>query len=95
MNEKQKLVLKVYVNGMTQAARTAIENLEEVCLEYRDQIEYSIEVIDIRKHPELAEKDRIIATPTVIKQLPPPMRRIIGDLSEREPLLAGLDLLEG
>ncbi|MEX2367300.1 MAG: circadian clock KaiB family protein [Pseudohongiellaceae bacterium] len=95
MNEKQKLVLKVYVNGMTQAARTAIENLEEVCLEYRDQIEYSIEVIDIRKHPDLAEKDRIIATPTVIKQLPPPMRRIIGDLSEREPLLAGLDLLEG
>lgn len=91
---KQKIILKLYVNGMTSAARTALENLEEACSEYRNSHEYSIEVIDIREHPQLAEDEKIIATPTVIKELPQPIRRVIGDLSERSQLLLGLDLVE-
>lgn len=54
---------------------------------------FKIEVIDILEHPELAENEKILATPTVIKELPPPMRRVIGDLSNAEKVLIGLDLL--
>ena len=90
----QKIILKLYVNGMTAAAQSALENLEDVCSQYKNAHEYSIEVIDIRKHPKLAENERIIATPTVIKKLPPPIRRVVGDLSERNQLLLGLDLSE-
>lgn len=53
---------------------------------------YEIEIIDILEHPKLAEDERILATPTLIKQLPPPLRRVIGDLSDREKVLLGLDL---
>lgn len=90
-----KVVLKLYINGMTAAARVALDNLEKVCGEFHNAHEYSIEVIDIREHPQLAEDEKIVATPTVIKQLPPPIRRVIGDLSEREQLLLGLDLVSG
>lgn len=89
-----KIILKLYVNGMTTAARAALANLEEVCSEYKNAHEYSIEVIDIRKHPQLAEDEKIVATPTVIKVLPSPIRRVVGDLSDRHQLLLGLDLLE-
>lgn len=94
MARKQKLLLKVNINGMTKAARTALDNLEAVCREHHNSREYSIEVVDIREHPQLAEDEKIIATPTVIRKLPLPVRRVIGDLSEREQLLVGLDLLE-
>lgn len=79
---------------MTKTAITALDNLRRVCDENIKDKNYSIEVIDIRKHPQLAEDEKIIATPTLIKKLPEPIRRIIGNLSESEQVLIGLDLIE-
>lgn len=89
-----KLILKLFVNGMTKSARIALDNLREVCAEYKNEHEYEIEVIDINEHPQLAEDEKILATPTLVKKLPPPIRKVIGDLSEREQLLLGLDIVE-
>jgi circadian clock protein KaiB len=83
-------LLKLYVTGQTPRARTAIENLERLCREDLHG-EYEIQIIDVLENPQLAEDDRILATPTLIKQLPPPLRRVIGDLSDREKVLLGLD----
>ena len=69
----------------------AIENLRRVC-EKNLPGQYELQVIDVFEHPELAEKDKVIATPTLIKQLPPPLRRVIGDLSDSEKILLGLEL---
>ena len=84
-------ILKLYVTGQTPRARAAIENLERLC---RDELEgqYELQIIDVLEHPEQAETDRILATPTLIKQLPPPLRRVIGDLSDKEKVLLGLDV---
>lgn len=87
-----KLHLKLYVNGMTSTANQALANLDSICKSLKE--DYAIEVVDIRKHPELAEDAKIIVTPTLIKNLPPPIRRIVGDLSEREHVLLGLDIVE-
>jgi len=87
---KNKLELKLYINGMTAAARAALENLEEVCQKCHGH-DYIIEVIDIREHPQQAEEEKIIATPTLIRKNPPPVSRVIGDLSERSQLMLGLD----
>jgi circadian clock protein KaiB len=84
-------LLKLYVAGKGARAEAAIANLRRLCeTELRDQ--YELEVIDIIEHPELAEEAKILATPTLIKQLPPPLRRVIGDLSDKEKLLLGLDV---
>lgn len=70
---------------------SAIENLRRICeKDLKDH--YDLEVIDVLKNPELAEQDKILATPTLIKQLPPPLRRVIGDLSDSEKVLLGLEL---
>jgi len=84
-------LLKLYVSGQTPRARLAIENLKRLCEEELSD-EYAMEVIDVLEHPQAAEDDRILATPTLIKQLPPPLRRVIGDLSDKEKVLVGLDL---
>lgn len=84
-------LLKLYIAGRGARAEAAITNLRQLCdSELRGQ--YELEIIDILEHPELAEEARILATPTLIKQLPPPLRRVIGDLSDREKLLLGLDV---
>ena len=84
-------LLKLYVAGKGTRAEVAIANLRHLCeTELRDQ--YELEVIDIIERPELAEEAKILATPTLIKQLPPPLRRVIGDLSDKEKLLMGLDV---
>lgn len=86
-----KYLLKLYVAGSSARATTAIENLRRIC----DQDlhgEYGLEIIDVLEHPEAAEQDRVLATPTLIKQLPPPIRRVIGDLSDREKVLLGLEV---
>src|SRR5690348_11461870 len=86
-----KFLLKLYVAGSTPRAALAIENLRRICdndLAGR----YDLEIIDVLEHPELAEQDKILATPTLIKQLPPPLRRVIGDLSDSEKVLLGLEL---
>jgi circadian clock protein KaiB len=84
-------LLKIYVTGQTQRSRRAIDNLRRICeSELRGQ--YEMHVIDVLDLPQLAEDEKILATPTVVKELPMPMRRIIGDLSDAEKVLLGLDL---
>jgi circadian clock protein KaiB len=84
-------VLKLYVTGRTSRTKRAIDNLARIC-EERLGDDYEIVVIDILEEPQAAEDESIIATPTLIKHMPPPRRRIIGDLSDTETVLLGLDL---
>jgi circadian clock protein KaiB len=86
-----KIVLKLYVTGKTSRSERAIANLRHIC-ENELKGQYEMIVVDILDNPQLAEDEKVLATPTLIKSLPPPMRRIIGDLSEYEKVLLGLDL---
>ncbi len=86
-----KYLLKLYITGHTPRSEMAVANLTRICEEQLAG-QYQIEIIDILEHPQLAEDEKIIATPTLIKSLPPPIRRIIGDLSNSEKVLLGLDL---
>ncbi len=90
-NGRGKYVLKLYISGMTPRSQEALRNLESVC---REQLgdNYELEVIDIYQQPELAKKDQIVAMPTLLKQLPVPVRRLIGDLSKKDRIILGLDL---
>jgi circadian clock protein KaiB len=81
----------LYVNGTSPRAATAIENLRRIC-ENELKGEYVLDIIDVVDQPEAAETDRVLATPTLIKQLPPPLRRVIGDLSDRDKVLLGLEV---
>jgi len=83
--------LRLYVAGMTVRAVTALENLQKICDEYMAG-KYRIEVIDLLKTPQLAKGDQIIALPTLVRKLPQPVRKIIGDLSNTHKVLVGLDL---
>jgi circadian clock protein KaiB len=83
--------LRLYVAGLNRISLRAIENLNRICAEHL-QGRYELEVIDIYQQPVLAQGEQIIAVPTLIKQLPPPLRRFIGDLSQTEKILVGLDL---
>lgn len=86
-----KFTLKLYVTGQTSRSERAIDNLRRICeLDLKGR--YHMVVIDVLDHPELAEDEKILATPTLVKHLPPPLRRIIGDLSNVEKVLIGLDL---
>ena len=87
-----KYVLKLYVTGVTPRSQAALKNLKKILNEDYKGV-YSLKVIDVMKHPKLAEDDKILATPTLIKILPPPVARIIGDLSDREKVLLGLDFV--
>src|SRR5262245_50110396 len=88
---KEHYVLRLYVTGMTPRSTEAVASIKAVCEEHLEG-RYDLEVIDIYQHPQLAEDEQIIAAPTLVKKLPQPLRRIIGDLSNRERLLFGLDL---
>jgi circadian clock protein KaiB len=83
--------LRLYVAGQTPRAVTALENLKTLCEEHLAGC-YRIEVIDLIKNPQLARGDQIIAVPTLVRKLPEPMKKIIGDLSDKERVLVGLDL---
>lgn len=83
--------LRLYVAGQTPRSRTAFANLKEICEEHLAD-RYSIEVIDLLEHPQLSKGDQILAIPTLVRRLPKPMRKIIGDLSDTERVLIGLDL---
>lgn len=89
---KKTYVLKLYVAGNTPNSVRALKTLNNI-LEEEFQGVYALKVIDVLKNPQLAEEDKILATPTLTKILPPPVRKIIGDLSDREKVLIGLDLL--
>lgn len=93
MNQIRKTyVLKLYVTGNTPNSVRALNTLKNI-LDQEFKGIYSLKVIDVLKNPQLAEEDKILATPTLSKILPPPVRKIIGDLSDRERVLIGLDLL--
>jgi len=83
--------LRLYVAGMTPRSARALANIKEIC-EQHMKGHYHLQVIDIYQQPVLDEGDQIIAVPTLIKKLPPPLRRLIGDLSDLERTLIGLDL---
>ena len=85
-------ILKLYVAGNTPNSVRALRTLKNI-LEEEFKGVYALKVIDVLKNPQLAEEDKILATPTLSKVLPPPVRKIIGDLSDREKVLIGLDLL--
>jgi circadian clock protein KaiB len=86
-----KFILKLYITGTTPNSERAIANLQRLCKEELD-VQYEVIVIDVLENPQLAEDEKILATPTLIKVLPPPFRRVIGDLSDTEKVLLGLDL---
>ncbi len=86
-----KYLLKLYVTGKTPRSQQAIANLSRIC-ETELAGQYELIVIDILERPQLAEDEKILATPTLVKELPMPIRRIIGDLSDSERVLLGLDL---
>jgi circadian clock protein KaiB len=92
-SESNKWVLRLYVAGSTLYSVRAIENIKTICEEHL-QGRYDLEVIDLYKKPNLARGEQIIAVPTLLKKLPFPLRRIIGDLSNLERVLIGLDLQE-
>lgn len=83
--------LRLFVTGATTRSQHAIANMKRIC-DQRLQGRYELEVIDVYEHPELTRDLQIIATPTLVKMLPEPLRRIIGDLSDTEKVLAGLSL---
>ena len=92
MSPRKTYILKLYVAGNTPNSMRALKTLRDI-LETEFRGVYALKVIDVLKNPQLAEEDKILATPTLSKILPPPVRRIIGDLSDRERVLIGLDLL--
>ncbi len=89
--QPEQYVLRLYITGMTPRSIRAIENLRAICDENLPG-RYTLEIIDIYQRPQLMRGEQIIATPTLIKQLPVPLRRFVGDLSNKEKVLFGLDL---
>ena len=87
-----KYSLRLFVTGASPRTSAAIANLRRICDEELVG-QYDLEIIDVLEFPELAEDERILATPTLIKSLPPPLRRVIGDLSNKEKVLLGLEVL--
>jgi circadian clock protein KaiB len=90
---KDKYILSLYITGSTIRSMLALTNLKKICEEYLGG-RYELEVIDLYQHPGIAEVEQIIAAPTLIKKFPLPFRRIIGDMSDKEKVLLGLDLRE-
>lgn len=85
-------LLKLYITGHTPRSERAISQLRQIC-ETELAGQYELVIIDILERPQLAEDEKILATPTLIKVLPPPLRRVIGDLSDVDKVLLGLDLV--
>lgn len=83
--------LRLYVAGQTDKSIRAIKNLSRICTEHLEG-RYSIEVVDLLERPQLAEGDQILAIPTLVRRLPEPIKKIIGDLSNEQRVLIGLDI---
>ena len=90
-SKNETWLLRLYIAGETDRARQALVNLEKYCEEHLEGM-YKIEVVDLNKQPERARQDDILAIPTVVRKVPEPVRKIIGDLSDREKVLVGLNL---
>ncbi len=89
--EEKEWELRLYVAGQTAKSIAALKNLKQICDEHLEG-KYHIEIIDLLKQPQLSRGDQIIATPTLVRKLPEPIRKIIGDLSNTEKVLVGLDI---
>ena len=89
---RKTLELRLYVAGQTTKSMTAFDNLKKICEEYLEG-RYQIQVVDLLENPQLASGDQILAIPTLVRRLPLPIRKIIGDLSNTERVLIGLDLV--
>jgi len=87
-------MLRLYVAGQTTKSITAFANLKKICEEHLAG-KYQIEIVDLIKNPTLAKGDKILAIPTVVRQLPPPVKKLIGDLANTERVLVGLDIKPG
>jgi len=90
--EEQRFVLKLYVAGMTSRSARAVENVRAFCEKHLEG-RYDLQVIDVYQQPDLARSEQLIAAPTLIKKLPLPLRRLIGDMSNEGRVLVGLDLV--
>jgi circadian clock protein KaiB len=90
-SSRAKYRLKLYVTGSTPRSVTAIENIKRIC-EERLKGRYKLEIVDLYKNPEEAVRDHLVVAPTLVKRLPLPLRTFIGDLSQTEKILVGLDL---
>jgi circadian clock protein KaiB len=88
---KETMLLRLYIAGQTPKSLAAISNLKTICSEYLGG-RYEVEVIDLLKNPALARDHQILAIPTLVRQVPVPLRKIIGDLSDTEQVLVGLDI---
>lgn len=88
---KDEWILRLYVTGKSPKCLRALKNLERICEEYLSG-KYRIELVDLLTNPRLGRGDQIIAVPTLVRRLPQPMRHIIGDLSDTETVLVGLDI---
>jgi circadian clock protein KaiB len=87
-------ILRLYIAGSTRKSQDAIRNIKKIC-EEEMKGNYDLEVIDIYQQPELAKKEQLLAAPTLIKRLPLPLRRLVGDMSNKERVIVGLELLPG
>ena len=88
--KRAKYILRLYVTGSTPRSLKAVYNLKKICEEYLN--DYDLEVIDIYEHPNAAREEQIIAAPTLVKRLPRPLRKFVGDLSNTQKILVGLDI---
>jgi circadian clock protein KaiB len=88
---EEKYILKLYITGMTPRSQQALRNIEKICREHLAD-RFELQVIDIYQQPTLAKDDQIIAVPTLVKKLPAPLRKLIGDLSQEDRIILGLDL---
>jgi len=88
---RKEWVLFLYVVGMTPAANRALANVRKICEEYLEGA-YSLEVVDLAVHPALAEERQIFAVPTLVRQFPSPLRKVIGDMADIEKVIMGLDI---
>lgn len=89
--KKKQYILKLFVTGSTSNSTRAIANLKDIlAVELKGM--YTLQIVDVLKNPQLAEDEKILATPTLSRILPPPIRRIIGDLGDKEKVLIGLDI---
>lgn len=89
--KQEKYILKLFVTGMSVSSVRAIENIKEICESYLKD-NYTLEIVDVYKHPEIVQQDDIICCPTLIKKSPEPLRRLIGDLSDKDKVLNALGI---
>jgi circadian clock protein KaiB len=88
---KEKFILRLYIAGTTPRSTRAVANIKQIC-EHNLNGRYNLEVIDIYQKPALAKGEQIVAAPTLVKKLPLPLRRFIGDLSDTERIIVGMDI---